>query len=77
MEDNVLHVSGSNEHKSEVDEKNYYRKEVRYGAFNRVVALPKAVVGDKADATFDKGILKITMPKAEEAKPKSIKVKAK
>lgn len=77
VEDNVLHVSGSNEHKSEVDEKNYYRKEVRYGAFNRVVALPKAVVGDKANATFDKGILKISMPKAEEAKPKTIKVNIK
>jgi HSP20 family protein len=77
VEDNILTVSGKNEHKSEVDEKNYYRKEVRYGAFSRSVALPKAVKGEQAEATFDKGILKIVMPKAEEAKPKTIKVKAK
>lgn len=77
VEDNILTVSGKNEHKSEVDEKNYYRKEVRYGAFSRSVALPKAVKGEQAEATFDKGVLKIVMPKVEEAKPKTIKVKAK
>lgn len=75
IEDNVLKISGSSEQKSEVDEKNYYRKEIRSGAFYRAVALPKAVVGDKAEATFKDGILKISVPKADEAKPRRITVK--
>jgi HSP20 family protein len=77
VENNVLTVSGKSEHKSEVDEKNYYRKEVRTGMFNRSIALPKSVNGEKAEATYDKGVLKVVVPKAEEAKPKTIKVTAK
>lgn len=75
IEDNVLKLSGKTEKKSEVDEKNYYRKEIRSGSFYRTVALPKAVDGDKAQASFANGVLKITMPKKEETKPKKISVK--
>lgn len=74
IEDNILKISGQSEHTTEVDEKNYYRKEVRYGNFYRAVALPKAVVSDKAAANYKDGILKISIPKAEEAKPKKITV---
>ncbi|MFA5069992.1 MAG: Hsp20/alpha crystallin family protein [Patescibacteria group bacterium] len=77
IEDNVLKISGASEKKSEVDEKNYYRKEIRAGSFYRAVALPKAVEGSKAEATFDKGILKVVIPKKEEARPKKIAIKAK
>ncbi|MBI3115659.1 MAG: Hsp20/alpha crystallin family protein [Candidatus Kerfeldbacteria bacterium] len=77
IEDNVLTFSGSTERTSEVDDKHYYRREVRSGSFYRSVALPKAVKGDAAEATFDKGVLKITVPKAEEAKPKKIAVTVK
>ena len=77
IEDNVLKISGQQEKKTEVDEKEYYRREVRSGAFYRAVALPKAVDGDKAEAEFKDGMLKITVPKKEEAKPKKIAVKAK
>lgn len=77
IEDNVLTVSGKSQHQSEVDEKNYYRKEIRSGSFYRAVALPKAVKGGQANATFDKGVLKITIPKAEEAQPTKIAIKAK
>lgn len=76
IEDNVLKLSGKTEQKSEVDEKNYYRREIRSGSFYRAVALPKAVDGDRAEAKFANGILKITVPKKEEAKPKKISVKA-
>lgn len=76
IEDNILKISGQSSHKSEVDDKNYYRKEVRYGSFYRAVSLPKSVVGDKANAVYKDGILKISVPKAEEAKPKKITVKA-
>lgn len=77
IEDNVLTVSGQAEHRSEVDEQHYYRKEVRSGSFYRAVALPKPVKGDQASAAFDKGMLTITIPKAEEAKPRKIAITAK
>lgn len=75
IEDNILKIEGSMEKKSEVDEKNYYRKEVRAGSFFRSVALPTHVISDKAEATFDNGMLKLRIPKAEEVKPKKIEVK--
>lgn len=77
IENDVLTIEGSTEHKTEVDEKNYYRKEIRSGAFHRSVALPAAVVGEKAKATYEKGILKIEIPKEERAKPKTVKVEVK
>lgn len=77
IENDVLTVKGATEHKSEVDEKNYYRKEVRRGSFYRSVALPTHVVGDDASAEYTDGILKITIPKAPEVKPKSVKINIK
>jgi len=77
IENDVLSISGQSQHQSEVDEKNYYRKEVRYGAFHRSVALPASVDGAKAEASYDDGILKVVIPKEERAKPKKIKVVAK
>lgn len=74
IENDVLSISGQAEKKTEVDEKDYYRKEVKYGSFYRSVALPVAVQSDKANAEYENGILKITIPKSEEAKPKKIKV---
>ena len=74
VENDILTIEGKTEQKSEVEEKNYYRKEMRSGAFHRQVALPHAVQGDKAKADYAKGMLKITLPKREETKPKSIKI---
>lgn len=78
IEDNVLKISGSTESKTEVDERerHYYRKEIRAGSFYRAVALPKSVEGSKAEAAFKNGILTITVPKSDAAKPRSIKIKA-
>ena len=77
IEDNVLKISGKQEKKTEVDEKEYYRKEVRSGSFYRAVVLPKAVDYSKANAEFKDGMLKITVPKKEEAKPRKIAIKVK
>jgi HSP20 family protein len=77
IENNVLSLEGASQKKSEVDEKNYYRKEVRCGSFHRLVTLPTAVDGDQAKAEYENGILKIVIPKEEKAKPKNIKVEIK
>lgn len=73
----VLTIEGSSEKKTEVDEKDYYRKEIRAGSFHRAVALPASVNGEKASAEYKDGVLKITIPKEERAKPKQIKISAK
>ena len=77
IENNVLSLKGESEKKSEVDEKNYYRKEIRRGAFYRAIPLPTKVDGDSASAVNEDGVLKITIPKATEAKPKTIKIQTK
>ena len=77
VENDMLTIEGQSEKKSEVDDKDYYRKEVRYGSFQRSVTLPVAVTGDKAEAVYKDGILTITIPKAPQAKKNTIKVKVK
>jgi HSP20 family protein len=77
IENNILTIKGESEKKSEIDEKNYYRKEIRRGSFYRTVSMPTKVDGDKASAVNEDGILKITIPKAAEVKPKTIKIENK
>lgn len=76
IENNVLHVKGSTEKKTEVEDKDYFRREIRTGSFYRTIPLPTAVIGDKASAVHEEGVLKISIPKAVpgEAK-KQIKIK--
>ncbi|HBA36603.1 TPA: molecular chaperone [Candidatus Falkowbacteria bacterium] len=74
IENNVLTIKGESEKKSEVEDKNYYRKEIRRGSFYRSIPLPTKVDGDQAKAVNEEGILKITVPKAPEVKPKTIKI---
>jgi HSP20 family protein len=75
IENDVLTLQGKMEKKTEVEDKNYYRKEISTGSFYRQVPLPKPVVGDKAAATYENGVLKIAVPKAPEKKLKKIDVK--
>jgi len=77
IEDNTLCIKGESEKKSEVDEKNYYRKEIRRGSFYRSIPLPTKVSGDDAKAVAEGGVLKITILKASEVKPKTIKIENK
>jgi len=77
IENNVLSIKGESEKKSEVDDKNYYRKEIRRGSFYRSIPLPTKVDGENASAVNEDGILKITIPKAPEVKPKTIKIESK
>lgn len=75
IENDILTIKGESEKKSEVEDKNYYRKELRRGSFYRSIPLPAHVLGDKASAMAADGVLKISVPKAPEAKPKTIKIK--
>lgn len=74
IENDVLTIEGKSEQKTEVDDKSYYRKEVRYGTFHRSVALPVSVNADKAMAEYENGLLKIIVPKEERAKAKEVKI---
>ncbi len=73
----VLSIKGEMKEKNETKEKNYHIREQHWGAFERSVMLPTSIVSDKAQAEFEDGILTITLPKAEEVKPKIVNVKAK
>ena len=76
MHDGILSISSEESAKSEVDEKNYYRKEVRHGSFHRSVRLPAEVDENKIEAVYKDGILKITAPKIEKKEDKkAIKIK--
>jgi HSP20 family protein len=73
--DNLL-LSISAEVKSEyenVDNENYTRREFGYSSFKRTFTLPESVETDKISAKYDDGILKVTLPKREEAKKKPLK----
>jgi HSP20 family protein len=71
----TLSIKGETRTEQEVKKENYFRQERSYGAFSRSIVLPRSLQTDKADATFENGVLTITIPKAEEIKPKQIKIK--
>ncbi len=73
----TLTIKGERKAESEVKDEDYHRCELCYGKFSRAVTLPSAVKAEKVEASYEDGILEITLPKAAEAKPKKIAVKAK
>jgi HSP20 family protein len=73
----TLTIKGETKAEEEIKRENYYCQERRFGAFSRSVTLPVPVVAEEAEAVFENGVLTLTLPKAEEVKPKAIKVKAK
>jgi len=73
----TLTIEGETKAEEKTEREDYLYQEHRYGAFHRSVALPSELQTDKAEASFNNGILTLTIPKSEEAKPKQIKVKAK
>jgi HSP20 family protein len=72
----TLTIKGETKEEREVKEENIIRRERRFGAFSRSLSLPTPVDTSKASATFENGVLTLTMPVAEEAKPKQIKIRA-
>ena len=74
VENNTLTVHGERKFEKEEKEENFRRVERQYGSFTRSFTLPQTVDAENVSANYDKGILKISLPKKAEAKPKQIKV---
>jgi HSP20 family protein len=73
----TLTIKAEHKEEKEVKQEDYFYKERRYGTFNRTIPIPVQVKAEKAEAAYENGVLTLTLPKAEEVKPKQIKVKAK
>lgn len=76
VENGVLQIRGERKAESEVDEKTAYRMERVYGSFIRSFTLPTTVDASKIAAKYRDGVLEVTIPKAEEAKPKKVRIEA-
>ncbi len=74
VENNTLTIQGERKFEKEEKEENFHRIERRYGSFLRTFKLPNTVDAEKVEASYDKGILKISLAKRAEAKPRQIKV---
>ncbi len=70
----MLTIKGSREEKSETKKPDYLRREIRYGAFERSVSLPKGIKADELKATYHDGVLELTAPMPKEAIPKEVKI---
>jgi len=77
VKDNILSVSGERKQEKETKDKTFHRIERYYGKFCRSIELPSEVDSDKVKATYKDGVLNITLPKPESAKPKQIEVEVK
>lgn len=76
IESNVLTIKGEFKQEEESEERHYHLRERRYGSFCRSLSLPNSVNTEAIQAIYENGVLTLSLPKAEEAKPKSIEVKA-
>ena len=76
IESGVLTLRGERKQATEVKEENAYRMERIYGTFTRSFTLPTTVDGTKVTATYKDGVLEVSVPKAETAKPKKVIIKA-
>ena len=74
INNDVLTIKGEHREQTEDKKKEYYRREIRYGSFQRSFSLPVSVDTEKAEARFDNGLLHLTLPKAETVRPKQIKI---
>jgi HSP20 family protein len=74
LQDGALVISGERKEEKVIEGTEVHRQERFYGRFSRALTLPSAVAGDKVKAQYKDGILTVTLPKAEEAKPKAITV---
>jgi HSP20 family protein len=76
LKEGNLWISGKKDEEKEEEGKSFHRIERRHGEFRRMIQLPGSVDEEKVEAKFENGVLAVTVPKAEEVKPKKIPVKA-
>src|SRR6185437_11745638 len=76
VENGAITISGKTADERTAEEGSYVLQEIRRGSFSRTVALPNGLEPDKATATFENGILRLEIPKAEQLKPRQIKISA-
>jgi len=74
LENNVLTITGERKFKDEDEKDNFHRMERRFGKFTRSFTLPPGLDAPNINATFEDGVLTITLPKKEEFKPKQITI---
>jgi HSP20 family protein len=74
LENGTVTISGKTTAERTADEGSYVLQEIRRGNFSRTVTLPTGLEADKARATFENGILRLEIPKAEQVKPRQIKI---
>ncbi len=77
VKDGILSLRGERKFEKEVKEESYHRIERSYGSFQRSFSLPVSVDQEKVTAQFKNGVLEVTLPKKEQAKPKQIQVNVK
>ena len=75
--DGALTIKGESKFEKDVKDEDYLHRERRYGSYRRVVALPRDLNTEKADASYDDGILTVTIPKSEETRRKPLKISVK
>ena len=78
--DDAVTLKGSTKHEGQHEgqkDRNYYRRELQYGAFLRTVPLPTEVKGTEATATYNDGMLEVRLPKSDRAKNTTVKVEVK
>lgn len=74
VENGTVTISGRTAEERKAEEGSYVLQEIRRGSFSRSVTLPNGLEPDKANATFENGILRLEIPKAEQLKPRQIKI---
>jgi HSP20 family protein len=70
----MVTLKGEIKEEEKKEEKDYHRREIRYGSFARTIPLPVAVQSEKATAKLKDGVLEVTIPKSEQAKVKTIPI---
>ncbi len=74
LTDGVLTIKGEKRYEEKEEKENYHYMESRYGSFSRSLLLPEDASMEKVDAVYTNGVLTVSIPKAEAAKPKKIKI---
>ena len=75
IENGVLTISGEKKYEKEAKDASWHHMERRYGSIYRAVTLPSGVQAENADATFADGVLTVKLPKREDVKPRTLKIK--